>query len=869
MIKYLNTSRIIFICVLLFIALLTLAPVSAQSVLTFDISREGSTTTYHAVSQTTSSSYTGTLKFVVESAVSELVSSGGGNIFFAAGDFDLGRDYFKFYNTPDVTFAGQGIDVTVLRNWTDEAADTEPFNCSNCDRLTVRDITVSAGGPVRTTSDALDFDDGDNNLIERVKVTASRARAIVFDGKGPNGHADGNTVRDCIITGVVFLDGIQFLASSNNRVEGCAITGVGRHGIYAVRASSTASQPNKPSDDNVIMGNLVQNSTNNGIAVNGSSRNIITGNTVLNNSNSGIHITTSSSIPCDDNVVEFNTSNANQLYGLNIASSVCNRTVVRDNTFSGNVVGAIRDLGTGTIYVGSGTATNTPTNTPTPTNTLTPTNTFTPTNTPTRTNTPTPTPTATPVSGGTLTLNATADSYVNESSPASNYGNSTSLRMDASPIIRSYLRFEVPTLSGSVVSAQLRVFANTANGLGYTVHGSSGGWGETTLTFNNAPTFGSSVGSSGAIAANSWTVVDVTALVTGAGQYNFVMTSASNTATTFSSRTGANPPQLIVNMAGGSVPTATHTPTNTLTPTNTPTLTATPTGSVTATSTPSNTPTATPTVTASNTPTAIATHTPTNTPVPGGSLTLNPIADSYVSDASPTSNFGSSTSLRTDASPVIRSYLRFEVPTLSGSVVSAQLRVFASSANSIGYTVHGTSGGWGETTLTFNNAPTFGSSVGSSGAIAANNWTVVDVTALVTGMGEYNFVIASTSNTATSFSSRTGANQPQLIVNVAGGAGASSLSVEEVNDPLPTAIPTLTETPTAMPTAILTLTETPTETPTATVTPSETPTLTETPTVMPTAIPTLTETPTETPTPTEIPTETPMPTETPTATVTG
>jgi parallel beta-helix repeat protein len=360
MIKNTNVSKIISIAISLFATFLTLVPILAQNALTFEVSREGSTTTYHAVSQTTSSSYTGTLKFVVESAVNVLVSSGGGNIVFAAGDFDLGVDYFRFVNRADVTFVGQGIDVTVLRNWTDAAADTEPFNCYNCDRFTIRDMTISAGGPARSTSDALDFDRGDDNLIERIKVTNSRGRGIVFDGKDPDSTAERNVVRDCVITDGIFLDGIQLLAASNNRIEGCTITGVGRHGIYMTKASSSAAQPNKPSDDNIISDNLAQYAGGEGIAVNGSNRNVITGNIVSTNSSSGVLITTNSSLPCDDNVVEFNTSIANLIYGLDIADSSCNRTVVRDNTVSSNFRDDIHDLGTGTIY-NNGTPTTIPT----------------------------------------------------------------------------------------------------------------------------------------------------------------------------------------------------------------------------------------------------------------------------------------------------------------------------------------------------------------------------------------------------------------------------------------------------------------------------------------------------------------------------
>ncbi len=184
MIKSIRTSKSILIGISLLLALLVFAPVFGQGTLTFDVTRDGNTSTYHAISQTTPSSYTGTLKSVVEDAVAELVSVGGGNIFFAAGDFDLGSDFFKLYDTTDVVFAGQGIGVTFIHNFSNAAADTEPFNFTNCDRCTIRDMTVAAEGADRTTSDALDFDDGDMNLVERVEITDSRGHGIVFDGKG-------------------------------------------------------------------------------------------------------------------------------------------------------------------------------------------------------------------------------------------------------------------------------------------------------------------------------------------------------------------------------------------------------------------------------------------------------------------------------------------------------------------------------------------------------------------------------------------------------------------------------------------------------------------------------------------------------------
>jgi calcineurin-like phosphoesterase family protein len=277
-------------------------------------------------------------------------------------------------------------------------------------------------------------------------------------------------------------------------------------------------------------------------------------------------------------------------------------------------------------------------NTATPTRTPIATNTSSPNQTPTKTSTPTLTPTVTPtpVSGNILTLTTVADSYTNESNPTGNYGTSTTLRTDGSPIQRSYLRFDVPALSGNITSAKLRIYANSAVTTGYTVHNINGTWDETTINVNNAPPFSGDLGNSGAITANSWTQVDLTAAVTGTGQYNFAIDTTNSTATSLSSREGANPPQLVITTdsgsGGGSGQTATpipsltavssNTPTRTATRTTTPIVSNTPTPIPSLTAVSSNTPTRTPTRT--NTP--IATPSRTNTPIPTVTRTNTPIA---------------------------------------------------------------------------------------------------------------------------------------------------------------------------------------------------------------------------------------------------
>ena len=67
---------------------------------------------------------------------------------------------------------------------------------------------------------------------------------------------------------------------------------------------------------------------------------------------------------------------------------------------------------------------------------------------------------ATTVATASTTFVSAADSYVDSSSPSSNFGTSTAMRVDATPTVRSYLRFNVSGLTGTVTNATLRVFAN-------------------------------------------------------------------------------------------------------------------------------------------------------------------------------------------------------------------------------------------------------------------------------------------------------------------------------------------------------------------------------------------------------------------------
>ena len=146
--------------------------------------------------------------------------------------------------------------------------------------------------------------------------------------------------------------------------------------------------------------------------------------------------------------------------------------------------------------------------------------------------------------------------------------------------------------------------------------------------------------------------------------------------------------------------------------------------------------------------------------------TLNPVADSYVDSANPTVNHGTSTQLRVDGSPLVYSYLKFDLSSVPGTITGLTLQVQATSSSGAGYAVRSVSDStWGESTLSWNNAPPIGSSdVGQSGAFSANTLTTVNVSSLINGNGLLSMAMIGINSTAIAFSSREGSVKPQLVV---------------------------------------------------------------------------------------------------------
>jgi hypothetical protein len=261
------------------------------------------------------------------------------------------------------------------------------------------------------------------------------------------------------------------------------------------------------------------------------------------------------------------------------------------------------------------------------------------------------------------------------------------------------------------------------------------------------PPLGTLIGSSGAVVAGAWNEVNVTSYITGNGTFSLALAGSSPTAVSLASRQAANKPLLIITTtaAAPSTPTATRVP-------------------------------------------------PTATRSSSGNTVL-PVADSYVNQSYPTTNYGTQTQIRVDGSPIVRSYVRFNVQGLSAAVTQATLRIYANTALTSGYSVYRVaSNTWAETTINYSNMPPLGTLIGSSGPVAAGTWTSVNVTSYVTGNGTFSFGLTDPSATALSLASRESTNKPQLVITT--GAPAPNTPTATKVPPTATRVgPTATKAP--------------------------------------------------------------------------
>ncbi|GKV73696.1 Ig-like domain-containing protein [Pseudarthrobacter sp. NCCP-2145] len=412
--------------------------------------------------------------------------------------------------------------------------------------------------------------------------------------------------------------------------------------------------------------------------------------------------------------------------------------------------------------------------------------------------------TATAGGGGgtpeTVTLTATADSWVAGGAAATNYGTSTSLSVDNSPVEVTYLKFDLSAYAGRTVESatlQLRSAGSGSIGKQNIKLVTDDSWTEGGITYNNRPAPGTSIGTLGPTAANSNYSVPLTAnALTGdlGQQLSLALDSTSTDGLDLNSKEAGSTtaPKLVLTLSGSgsggggggdtTAPVVSGTSpadgaTGVAVSTN---VTATFSEAMNASTITSSTftlKTGTTTVTAAvsynstgNTATLnpgadLAADTTYTATIKGGStgakdaagnalasdktwtfttatagggggtpetVTLTATADSWVAGGAAATNYGTSTSLSVDNSPVEVTYLKFDLSAYAGRTVeSATLQLRSAGSGSIGKQNIKlvTDDSWTEGGITYNNRPAPGTSIGTLGPTAANSNYSVPLTA--------------------------------------------------------------------------------------------------------------------------------------------
>jgi hypothetical protein len=186
------------------------------------------------------------------------------------------------------------------------------------------------------------------------------------------------------------------------------------------------------------------------------------------------------------------------------------------------------------------------------------------------------------------------------------------------------------------------------------------------------------------------------------------------------------------------------------------------------------------------------------------STTLYPIADAYTNAAQTSQNYNRT---NLDAGIDNNTFIKFDLTSLAGAtIVSANLKLYMflfQSPLSVGTISNNT---WSETSVTYNNQPSFVSELDRVGP-GSNGWLTVDITSFINskkgGLASLGF---RTFAYLDQFQSSEATNQPNIVI---------------VYNPIPTSTPVPTSTP--IPTPTPTRIPTPTPIPTAVPTPTSTP----------------------------------------------
>jgi PKD repeat protein len=151
----------------------------------------------------------------------------------------------------------------------------------------------------------------------------------------------------------------------------------------------------------------------------------------------------------------------------------------------------------------------------------------------------------------------------------------------------------------------------------------------------------------------------------------------------------------------------------------------------------------------------------------GSTLTFTPSDDAFVRSNRPDEVTGALTDLRSwKGTGQTNSFLKFTVSGITGTVTSAKLRLYVVDASPKAgdlYPVADTT--WSEGTITWSTAPQIGATgIAPGGAAPLGTWIEISLGTVIGGDGTYSFALVGTSSDAAWFSSKEGANSPQLVL---------------------------------------------------------------------------------------------------------
>jgi hypothetical protein len=313
-----------------------------------------------------------------------------------------------------------------------------------------------------------------------------------------------------------------------------------------------------------------------------------------------------------------------------------------------------------------------------------------------------------------LTFTPVADTYVDSSSPSASFGTAVSFWVDGSPTKQGFVRFQVSAVSGRELSdVRLLLYQTDSSSTGGRVWAmTSNTWTEST-TWNSRPAIdGQQLAAIGSVTQETWYEADLgPEAVSGDGLVSFAVDSTDPDGARWTSREGAHPPQLVVDLA----------------------------------------------------------------PVIGDRFAFTPEADTYVDASQPSASFGSNQSLWVDGSPVKQAFFRFDVTGLTGRpILAAHLRMYQFDDSPTGGQIYSMSSVTWPETVTWNTRPAVdGGLLGSFPAVTTGLWYEADLNRIdiFPGDGLVSLAVTSPNSDGAKWKTRESELPPQLILDVAPSPG--------------------------------------------------------------------------------------------------